>query len=201
MKKLVLSISLILSFATASLAQGTETKETIFKDVNLSQTGVMVASTLSASNWDGASVGIWTNRAGVVFADKFSVGGFYAFSINDFVPDSETTTGTYMDFSWAGGFLEYTLNAGKKAHLSFPLLIGAAELELDQERDTMSQFGEANFLLVEPAVLLELNLLKHLRFHIGGGYRIVGDFSYRNLGPSNLSGFTAQTGIKIGIFK
>lgn len=201
MKKLLLSISLLLSFATGSLAQGTETKETILKEVNLTQTGIMVASTLSASNWDGASVGIWTNRAGVVFDDKFSLGGFYSFSVNDFVPDSETTTSTYMDFKWVGGFLEYTLKAGKKAHLTFPVLIGGAELELDQERDSMSQFGEANFLMVEPAVLLELNLLKNLRFHIGGGYRIVGDFSYRNLGPSDLSGFTAQAGIKLGIFK
>lgn len=200
MKKLFLSLSTVFVL-TCTWAQSTDTKETLFNGINLSQTGFMIASTLSTANWDGASVGIWTNRAGVVFADKFSIGGFYSTSINDFVPDSETTTGTYMDFRWAGGFLEYTLKAGKKAHLSFPLLIGAAELELDQESGSMNQFGEANFLMVEPAVLLELNLLTNLRFHIGGGYRIVGDFSYRNLGPADLSGFTAQAGIKLGIFK
>ena len=200
MKKLLLSLFALFAM-TCTWAQSSENKETLLTGVNLSQTGFMVASTLGASSWDGASVGIWTNRAGVVFADKFSLGGFYAFSVNDFVPDSETTNGTYMDFKWAGGFLEYTLNAGKKVHLSFPLLIGAAELELDQESGSRNSFGEANFLMVEPAVLLELNLLTNLRFHIGGGYRIVGDFSYRNLGPSDLSGFTAQAGIKLGMFK
>ncbi|WP_111670139.1 hypothetical protein [Algoriphagus litoralis] len=199
MKKLVLSIT-SLFVLTCTWAQSTETKETLLNGVNLSQTGFMLASTVGAANWDGANVGLWTNRAGVVFADKFSLGGFYSFSVNDFVPDSETTSSTYMDFRWVGGFLEYTLKAGKKAHLTFPVLVGGAELELDQESGSRNQFGEANFLMVEPAVLLELNLLSNLRFHIGGGYRIVGDFSYRNLGPTDLSGFTAQAGIKLGIF-
>lgn len=200
MKKLVLAILTICVTSTA-WAQTSETNETLFNGGKLKKTGFMVASTLSAANWDGASVGVWTNRAGVVFADKLSIGGFYSTSINDFVPDSETTTGTYMDFKWAGGFLEYTLKAGKKAHFTFPLLIGGAELELDQESGSQNSFGEAKFLMVEPAVLLELNLLKNLRLHVGGGYRIAGDLSYRGLGASDLSGFTAQAGIKIGIFK
>lgn len=174
MRKLLLSVVTI-CVASSSWAQTSETKETLFDGGTQKKTGFMVASTLSAANWDGAGVGIWTNRAGVVFADKLSIGGFYATSINDFVPDSETTKGTYMDFNWAGGFLEYTLKAGKKAHFTFPLLIGAAELELDQESGSQHSFGEANFLMVEPAALLELNLLKNIRFHVGGGYRIVGE--------------------------
>ena len=200
MKKLLSSI-VALALCGSSLAQTTETRETLFTSGSLSKTGVMAASTLSAASWDGAAVGIWTNRAGVVFGDKLSLGGFYSMSLNDFVPESETSTGTYMDFRWGGGFVEYTVKAGKKAHLTFPLLIGGAELELDSEGDSGPNFGESNFLLVEPAVLLELNLLQNLRFHVGGGYRIIGDFAYRGLGPSDLSGFTAQAGIKIGIFR
>lgn len=200
MKKL-LSFLFALALCGSSLAQTAETKETLFNTASLSKPGLIVGSTLSAASWDGAAVGIWTNRAGIVFDDKLSLGGFYSLSINDFVPDSETTSGTYMDFRWAGGFIEYTVKAGKKAHLTFPLLIGGAELELDSEGDSGPEFGESNFLLVEPAVLLELNLLQNLRFHIGGGYRIIGDFSYRSLGPADLSGFTAQAGIKIGIFR
>lgn len=200
MKKTLLSL-VALALWGSSLAQTNEKKETLFTSGSLSKTGIMAASTLSAASWDGAAVGIWTNRAGVVFGDKLSLGGFYSMSLNDFVPESETSTGTYMDFRLAGGFVEYTVKAGKKAHLTFPLLIGGAELELDSEGDSGPDFGESNFLLVEPAVLLELNLLQNLRFHVGGGYRIIGDFAYRGLGPSDLSGFTAQAGIKIGIFR
>jgi hypothetical protein len=200
MKKLLFTI-LALSFCSILLAQSTESKETLFSKDALSKTGVMAASTLGLAQWDGSSVLLWTNRAGVVVNDRYSFGGFYSMSMNDFVPQSETTRGTYMDFKWAGGFFEYTWKAGKKAHITIPVLVGGAELELDEEGPSGADFGEANFLVVEPAVLLELNLIQNLRLHMGAGYRLVGDFAYRNLDASDLSGFTLQAGLKLGLFR
>jgi hypothetical protein len=200
MKKLLFLIFALLSLTTTS-AQTNETKETIFSKETLSKTGVILGSTFGMAEWDGSSVTLWTNRAGVVVEDKYSFGGFYSVSLNDFVPQSETTSGTYMDFKWAGGFFEYTWKAGKKAHITIPILVGGAELELDQEGPFGADFGETNFLVVEPSLLFEINLIQNLRFHVGGGYRFVGDFVYRNLESSDLSGFTLQAGFKVGLFR
>jgi hypothetical protein len=65
----------------------------------------------------------------------------------------------------------------------------------------LNQKPEVNFLLIEPSALLEINLLQNLRFNIGLGYRFAGDFNYGGLDQSDLSGFTAQAALKVGLWR
>lgn len=196
-------ISLIVGFlgiAGFVSAQDQAKNETLFGEGFGKNVGVMVAASVGPAQWNDSNVTLLNLRGGAVFDDKVSVGGFYNLSVNDFRPNFIGSPGPAMDFRWVGGFVEYTLYANRTFHLTFPLLIGGAELDADEVNG--NDFGtEANFLLVEPSALLEVNLLNNLRFNIGAGYRFGGDFSYLGFDQSAISGFSAQAGLKIGLFK
>lgn len=199
MKLRILILIMLLSTGILT-AQESQPRETLLGENSFKNVGFAFTAGIAGASFDGASVLVGTNRIGAVFSDKIGIGGFYNLSLNDFVPQSETEPNTYMDFRWAGGYVEYTWRAHKKIHFTFPLLIGGAELELDREGASSTQFGEANFLMVEPSALVELNLTKNIRLLAGAGYRFAGDFTYRSIDDSKVTGFSAQVAIKFGIF-
>lgn len=149
-----------------------------------------------AGNGDILSLNI---AAGIVLKDKFTIGGFYNGSANNFRPENLTVPGTYADIRYGGLHLEYTLNPHKVFHLSFPLQIGYGEIELDREESSAS-FGEEHFAVIKPGVLGEVNLHKNIRFQAGVNYRIATDFSYQNLSASDISGLAFSAGFRVGIF-
>ena len=61
--------------------------------------------------------------------------------------------------------------------------------------------GEANFLQFEPQALVEANLHKYVRVHLGLGYRFVGEMTYRNFNQSDLSGLNVVAGLRMGLFR
>lgn len=162
--------------------------------------GFMVAPSLGLTRMDGAGVALFNVRAGMTVKDRFAMGAFFNTSLNEIKPKSETVPGLYMDHRAFGGFVEYTAFSKKVVHLTFPLYLGYGEVEMDGESGPVG-LDEADFLMAEPSVLLEVNLLRHVRFNMGGGYRFVGNTTYRNMDQSDLRGFTAWFGIKVGTFK
>jgi hypothetical protein len=80
------------------------------------------------------------------------------------------------------------------------LYVGYGEVEMDSESWDID-FGESNFVQIEPSALLELNLHKHVRFNVGAGYRLVGPMNYRNFNEANMSNLTGYVGLKIGLFR
>lgn len=201
LKSIVFLLAMI-GFAGLAKAQETTKSETLFSKGDLkTKVGVMAAVSMTPAQWANANVTLLNLRAGAVFEDKFTVGGFYNLSTKDFRSGNVAGPSPAMDFRWVGGFVEYTLFSDRTFHLSFPLLIGGAELEIDEEFLGGNLASEANFLLVEPSALLEINLLQNLRFNIGIGYRFAGDFNYGGFDQSDISGISAQAGFKIGLFK
>ncbi len=151
---------------------------------------------------DGAAASLFHLRGGIILANKLTIGGFFNTSINEIMPQSETVPAIYMDYWSAGGYVEYTLFSDKLIHITFPLYIGAGEVQMDRQDDSgWDEYGESNFLVIEPSVLLEVNLHKYARLNIGAGYRTVGTMTYRNLDQSALSGLTGYVGIKFGLFR
>ena len=200
MKKIALTLSLLL-IGTLVYAQNEKKTETVFKEGFEKSIGVMAAVGITPAQWGASTVALLNMRAGAVFSDKVSLGGFYNLSLNDFNQEFVGAPGPMMDFRWVGGFVEYTLFADRRFHLTFPLLIGGAELEIDDESMFLNQESEANFLLIEPSALLEINLLQNLRFNIGLGYRFAGDVDYGGISQDDLSGFTAQAALKFGLWR
>lgn len=145
-------------------------------------------------------------RGGVSFDRTLSIGGAYSLTINDFTPSSESEEAVYLDMRMGGLLVEYSLNPDKLVHLTFPLILGAGEAELDWREGAPAYgsdppFGEANFFFLEPGAALEVNLLPFLQLQGGFSYRLIpGQVDYRGLDQGDLSGFTGLLGLRVHFF-
>ena len=95
-------------------------------------------------------------------------------------------------------------------HLSFPVLagVGGIAYSLDKERFTDTSIEDSDFFLViEPGVELEFNILKHLRIAVGAYYTITSDIQLKYKGvdehivpPNVIRGFNLGITFKLGRF-
>jgi hypothetical protein len=196
--KTLLQSALLVALISSSLKA--QDSETLFGDISWDQIGFMVEPSAAYSPIDGATAILGGARAGVVLADKFTIGGYYSFNLNNIEGNSIPVTGEYLDFQAGGGFLEYTLHADRLFHLSFPLYVGVGEVQWDSEDFDLDWEDEDMFFMVEPAVLCELNLWKYIRLNGGVGYRVVTGVDYGQLDNAALSGITARIGLRMGLF-
>jgi hypothetical protein len=133
---------------------------------------------------------------------------------------------------FGGLVLEYTLKPNSLVHVTFPLTIGAGSMRFDSlgnsgfrdRRDRYTPYPDGGknhadgfdgagrrsaFFFVQPAVQVEVNAFRALKFFGGVGYRIaLGNNSSVTYPTANaattavtnaqLSGLSAQVGMKIG---
>ncbi|WP_209330434.1 hypothetical protein [Lunatimonas salinarum] len=205
MKKHLAAFALFLLTVTTTFmvaAQSTTEPQTLFqkKDpINTEDLRVLIAPSIGFTQLDGANAALFNLRTGVTIKDQISLGAYFSTSLNDIRPQSETAPNVYMDYWTVGGFAEYTWNASKLVHLTFPLYLGYGEVQMDNEIGDAG-LGEANFFQVEPSALVEVNLHRAVSFNAGAGYRIVGNMDYRNFDQSDISGLTGYIGLKFRLF-
>jgi hypothetical protein len=139
-------------------------------------------------------------KAGAHFGDKWSVGVQYLTSIDE---AKTTINGQRLDIDqqMVGGFVEYRLLSDGLVHLSFPLLLGSAEAELDTYRNGAGRqsWQEQRFFFIEPGVLANLNVTKQLIAFGGLSYRWVtdnDDSSVQLPFDQTLRAFSISAGIK-----
>lgn len=211
MKRNVISIFafFLLVFATISSALGQENAqpETLFKKGNGWKPGFFVAPQFQLGSIDNSTLALPGVRAGVQLGQGLAIGGSFSRSVGEMRPASEISDQLYMDMQLGGLLLEFTTAPNKLVHFTFPLVIGAGEVEMDtRERFEYltgmddNNFGEEHFFFIEPSAQLEINLHKYVRLNLGASYRFVNNASYRGLDHADLSGFNAVFGIKAGMF-
>jgi hypothetical protein len=205
LKSSLFLIVCFLGFNTVGYSQDETEPKTLFNNpVSLSKLGFYVNPTYQIGSLDGATAHIMGVRGGVMLRQNWTVGGAYHWTLNNINPQSEVVDDLYLDMRLGGAFVEYTLWSNRVLHLTFPLMIGMGEVEMDWETDIDSDtnpYGEENFFFVEPSAQLEVNIMKNVRFHTGVAYRIVGNMDYRALNQSDISGLTGVAGLKIGVFR
>ena len=195
MKKLFVVAAIALSGTTA-VAQDSNTPETLFGGFKVDNIGVMAEGFYGFSQISSSDAHILGARAGAVFNNQFTLGGYFQQSVNqNFRPTELLPADQYMDFWSAGGFVEYTVAANKLVHLSIPVMIGVGEVQADNDAGDLGS-PEATFLLIEPAVLMEVNLMKNLRFNLGTAYRFTSDFDYLGVDQNDLAGLRFHGGLK-----
>lgn len=205
MKKQLVTLAFILGIVFApqiSSAQNKSEPQTLFQKgepINTEDLGVFVAPSIGFTQMDNASAMLFNLRAGMSIKDQIAFGAYFSTSLNKIQPQSETVSNVYMDYWTAGGFAEYTWNASKLVHMTFPLYVGYGEVQMDNEIGEAG-LGEANFFQVEPSALIEINLHRRVSLNAGAGYRIVGNMNYRNFNQSDLSGLTGYLGLKFNLF-
>jgi hypothetical protein len=142
--------------------------------------------------------------------------GGYGFA-NDLMHDSYNYS--ISDYSLAGGYggltIEPIIGAKQPVHVSIPMLFGAGGIASIQrtwnpypvQSDQYYTGDEQVFMVFEPGIELELNVVKFFRIAFGGYYRFVSDFdlliwnghTYDVIKPE-LEGFSGGITLKFGKF-
>lgn len=199
---------LILTLASllmATQSEGQSSSKSLFggKDI---QIGLWGGGGFQYGSLDGDGALLGTGRIGILLNPNLAVGGFYAASLGEINPDTETDTDIYYDIQMGGLILEYTLNPDKVLHVSFPLQLGWGELQADWREGSPNYgdddfFGEERLFVIEPGALLEVNLLPWARLQAGASYRLVAsDLEYRGLRGTDLQGISGNIGLRFGMF-
>lgn len=197
----LLSLSLSVLLLLPASLQAQQTQQTLLRSgISFDRIGATAAPSIVLTSIDNSTAALFHLRVGITYRDTFSFGGYFDVSLNDIQPESETLPDIYLDYWSVGAFAEYTLYANRIVHFTFPLYIGYGELEMDNEKGSAG-LGEAHFFKIEPSALVEINLHQNVRLNLGAGYRFTGAVAYRNFDRSAVSGFTAQAGIRVGLFR
>lgn len=157
-------------------------------------------------NQDAAFVGA---RTGWIINHCFSMGlAGYGFSSNmDFDNYPQSTRHSFQG-AYAGIFIEPTIAPRYPVHLSFPIIMGVggvARVEpgyMAQEYDNSNMYvrDSQGFLIINPGVELEINLVKFVRLGIGAQYKYTTELSLDNSKSDILDGFSGGMSLKFGKF-
>jgi len=115
--------------------------------------------------------------------------------------------------AFGGVKLEYTSRPDAALHFSFPLVIGMGEACADSlwhHRGNMHGIfddrpvrtgRDGSYLVIQPGVQLEANLIRYIKLFAGANYRITSSVGHASTLPSDaLQGFSLSAGMKIGFF-
>jgi len=190
-------------FSNNVYSQSNDEPRTLFgnnQKIDAKSIGFFVAPSVGVTSFDRSASALFHARGGFCFKSRFTLGGYYAVSMNEIYPQSETIPFIYMDYWSAGGFVEYTVWSKKLVHLTLPVSLGISEVQMDDSFGAAG-LGEAKFFQIEPSAMVELNLHKYVRLNAGAGYRFVSNMNYRNFNQNDVSGLTGYLGLKIGLFR
>lgn len=185
-----------LLFIPGMSTQAQNENSSFFKESGLKAVGLELQLGIQTGRIDQSDAIVAMSRAGLVLNEKWSAGLFAHWSINHIRPKQMSfDNNEYLDVRMAGAYAHYRPWSGRKVHLSFPLLIGGGEVELDHE-SLETNSGEAYFIQLEPGIMCEFNLWPKLAVHTSMSYRLTSDISYMNLPAQSLSGLQLQLGAR-----
>jgi len=132
---------------------------------------------------------------------RFFIGGSGYSNMSDDIkaPVVLESEQVYMNINYGGVNIGYVFNPDKLYHVTIDALIGSGNINYSQ-RDSDDDWKSDIFLVFEPSVNLELNVVRWFRFGVGASYRLVNDVEMRNLKNSDINGFSAGVSFKFGKF-
>jgi hypothetical protein len=150
----------------------------------------------------GMSVGA---KGAVLIGHSFAIGlggsGFF----NDVTIDKETGLYNNLEGGYGGIFFEPIILPKLPVHISIPILIGVGGVAYVNDYyysyDDWGYVEDADaFVIVEPGIELEANLLKFMRISLGATYRYTSDILINNKSKDILNGLSAGMSLKFGSF-
>ena len=148
-----------------------------------------------------------------VFSSKFNI-GFAGYGLTTKVEadtyDDENKL-YQIDFGYGGLVIEPVIGNRHAVHVTLPILFGVGGIGLKKRRyepfeddpidlKKYEAFDDDVFVVLEPGLNLEINLLRNLRLNLGTTYRYIYDKDVIGLSDEELSGFTGKVGLKLGWF-
>jgi hypothetical protein len=201
MKKYIIIV--LCAVALSASAQTGDGIKTLFGG-GKPEIGYFINPLIQSCNFAG-SYGIEAGSgAGVIFNDRLAVSMQYKFSVTEKTPAGEVNQ-LYIHGQWLGLKTAYILKPESIVHFSFPVEVGAGEVEMDvkdafEESQIAVPSDDLWYAYIEPGVALEINMLKNLKLNLGAGYRFVSNMTYRTINSADLRGISFSASLKIGIF-
>jgi hypothetical protein len=205
---------MLLVVAISFQTKAQDTTHTLIKLIKPQTIGLYVAPEVSYGQVRGSMTGLGGASAMLVLNKKWAIGATAQMSLDDnFVP--KAVSPLTVRAAWAGGKIEYTPRPDALIHVSFPLTIGAGEASTDSlsstngrgEHDLLhdGKGGNSNgngFIIVQPGMNLEMNLMRYAKFYVGANYRLsfLSDNKTALLPANTLQGFSINAGLKVGLF-
>lgn len=191
-------------FFISSEAFAQEAKTLLKEDsLNFRDVGFAISPNIGFTEMGSSSALIFNLRGGVNLKDRVTLGAYYNTSINEVRLQGGNLSEDYWDYNSVGGFIEFTVLSKNVVHFTFPLLIGYGEVELDRNDDQWrNNYPESEFIEIEPAAFLEINVHKFVRFNLGAGYRFTEPLN--QIGADqipDIGGLTGYLGFKVGLFR
>ncbi len=207
MKKLTLMIILGLGFLL-TYAQENKDDEQIKTIMSKGRhNGGYGALSFGYSQIDGKDAFLVGARGSWIVDHSFAIGLGGCGFVNDVNIDSwhNNDLNNNLAGGYGGLYLEPIVDPRLPVHLSFPVLLGVGGVANIHDRHNWnnSVFDDSQsdvYLVLEPAVELEFNLTRHLRFAGSVGYRFTSDIEIKDTNPDILEGFNVGLVFKFGKF-
>ncbi len=214
MKKISLLFIIIL-FGLNAIAQDTGNEKeykTLIGGENITHGGYGGVS-INYSKIDGEDAILVGVRGGWIINHGISIGvGGYGFA-NDIDYNKTIEGDEDINYDFAGGYggliIEPIIGAKWPVHISFPIMIGAGGVSYnndywtdDDDPCTYYNYTEDSdaFLVIEPGLEIELNMVKFMRLALGGYYRHTSNIDIVDTKSDMLNGFSCGITLKFGKF-
>jgi hypothetical protein len=205
MRTLILIIGIITGLATMVLGQGEikvigekDQMQTLFGyDSRITGYGTLDSRFSGIMDRDAVFVGA---HGGVIFNSFFYFGmGAYGLATTNQITGTTPEESLDMNMGYTGLMMGFNIMPKKVVHFSVPIFVGVGHLEL--EHDNIFVENSA-FLLVEPGLQLEINVVQFMKIGIGGGYRMVHGTNLRNpISDGDLTNWSGNFSLTFGKFR
>jgi len=228
MKKIILIMILVSSQAIMLFAQdepqGKPARtndgeiKTLFKKSNHPvKIGYYIGPEAAYTQFKGRDVFLGGISLGMVINHFFTVGlgGYGILNSGNLWYDNidpVSHLGAYLYGGYGGLKMEFKVWPASPVHLNFPILIGGGGMAYNtwtyhnnnyynnQYHDDGITLDWDAFFVVEPGVMVELNLLKFMRLGAGMSYRYTPDLDLMNTSAGLINNFNANLTLKFGKF-
>ena len=203
MKKILTLLSLFITFSAFS-QENDEIQTLLGNDLKYGGYG---SYDMHFSTIDGKAGLLLGGKGGMILNHKLVLGGGGYGLANrtrlTLTDDQGNDSVGRLNFGYGGVLLEYIIFPENAVHVSIPVLIGSGSAKIynfqyDFTSDPLIE--SSTFLLLEPEINVELNLLTFMRFSLGASYRLVSGTFLENISDSGLSGLSVNASVKFGYF-
>lgn len=123
------------------------------------------------------------------------------------VPNPGTPTTLKLNGGYSGLLLGAKIATKEIIHVSVPIIVGIGHMDVSNPNyfdlpggDNDYIIESANFFMIEPGLMLEINISHHFRLGLGGSYRVAKGLDLQSVTEKDLSGFSGVVGFQFGNF-
>ncbi len=132
--------------------------------------------------------------------NSFMIGGGGYGSVTSISRQAENGENLYLNMSYGGLELEYTLKYRRAFHLAIRSNLGGGSATESLQSSGSDVVEDTNFFIIKPQAYLNMNLTPTVRLQLGAGYRWVTGSNLSAYSDTDLSGFAATIGVKFGFW-